>query len=262
MRTIAARTDEASREQQQQTDSASNIVNSMSGLVQQQSEAVGATTKAVQVSTQAISGANTTVADAVSSTRELTKEIARSMSSIQELAEQSKNISNVLNVIKSIAEQTNLLALNAAIEAARAGEQGRGFAVVADEVRNLAQRTQTSAKEVDETMAKLLGGITETVGAMERSQQRTTAAMTGAANIESALHSINLAIADIAQNNRSNIATAEQQNRYVKDVTANFSRMQNGSVQLAHQVEHTVQASQNMAQIANELSELLAKFKA
>ncbi len=261
MRSIAQRSDDASRGQQKQTQHASDIIAQMSDVVQQQASAVNATTEAVSLSATAIAAANSTVSEAVNNTNELVKEITRSMSSIEQLAEQSKNISNVLNVIKSIAEQTNLLALNAAIEAARAGEQGRGFAVVADEVRNLAQRTQSSAKEVDATMAHLLDGIAATVGAMARSQQRSQVVISGSSNIEKALQSINQAIADIARNNQSNISSATQQTRHVDEVNMNFLRMQDGSVQLAQQVEHTVQASQNMAQIAHELSELLSKFR-
>ncbi len=261
VRAIASRTDQAAGEQQRQTEMASNIVANMSQLVQQQERTVDATNQAVKISTDALNRANSTVLEAVSSTRGLADEIARSMASIEELAEQSKNISNVLNVIKSIAEQTNLLALNAAIEAARAGEQGRGFAVVADEVRNLAQRTQTSAKEVDETMLRLLNGISETVNAMARSQQRTDAAISGSANIESALQAINHAIADIATHNQNNIATATQQSRYVDEVNRNFLQIRDDSAQVAKQVENSVNASQRMTLIANQLRDLLAKFR-
>src|SRR5690606_38758748 len=126
----------------------------------------------------------------VSSIERLAGEIDTSVAVINQLASDSASISQVLDVIKGIAEQTNLLALNAAIEAARAGEQGRGFAVVADEVRNLAKRTQQSTAEIESMIARLQGGVSAAVKVMGGSHQMADHTVSESAKVQQALENI------------------------------------------------------------------------
>lgn len=181
--------------------------------------------------------------------------------SLQRLQDQADKISNIMGVINDIAEQTNLLALNAAIEAARAGEQGRGFAVVADEVRTLATRTQQSTKEIEETVSKLQDETNSTVETMKVTLEEATKTQgfveettTGLNTIASSVDNINQMITQIA-------AATEQQTAVTDEIDRNVVNITQLAQQVADDAKHTTTATTEMAQLAAQLDALVNQFK-
>jgi aerotaxis receptor len=197
---------------------------------------------------------------AVQSINELTEENNRSTQIIHELAEQSQQITSVLDVIKAIAEQTNLLALNAAIEAARAGEQGRGFAVVADEVRTLAQRTHQSTEEIEQMIDQLQANSKRAVSAMDHSK---VCSQNCAESIKSAGDSMEViasAIGNIA-NMSFQIATAsEEQSCVASDISRNISNISLDADNSAEQAQRALTLAEQFAQQAERQSSLADQF--
>ena len=158
-------------------------------------EAQSAALSGAERSTQAGDVVNNVISDV----EQLSDEMANSMDAVNKLADNSSNISSILGTIKGIAEQTNLLALNAAIEAARAGEQGRGFAVVADEVRTLASRTQDSAEEIDSLIKEVQQNIQRAVDTMEVNRRMVAKTVDSSGNVGDALNSIQGSMKDIQE---------------------------------------------------------------
>ena len=183
----------------------------------------------------------------------LAQEIEQSVNVINQLASDSASISRVLEVIKGIAEQTNLLALNAAIEAARAGEQGRGFAVVADEVRTLAKRTQQSTEEIEQMIAKLQGGVGAAVKAMNTSHQMADGTVNQSGRAAGAGEHPG-AVGMIVDQNQQIAAAAEQQTAVAHDIDQNI-------VEINSAGERTAQGASQTEQASRQLSEQVAQLK-
>jgi methyl-accepting chemotaxis protein len=180
---------------------------------------------------------------------------------VEHLAGQVRDISKVLDVIRSIAEQTNLLALNAAIEAARAGEAGRGFAVVADEVRALAHRTQQSTQEIEQMIGDVHLGTDKAVQAMQASNERARSTLDVARTAGEALDGITRAISQISERNLVIASASEEQAQVAREVDRNLINIRDLSLQSSAGANQTSAASQELARLAVSLNELVARFR-
>ncbi|MBD9484304.1 methyl-accepting chemotaxis protein [Pseudomonas sp. PDM14] len=193
--------------------------------------------------------------------RQLAQEVEGASDTIQTLAQETANIGAVLAVIKGIAEQTNLLALNAAIEAARAGEQGRGFAVVADEVRALAARTQDSTKDIQQMIERLQSGVQNAVKAMHSGSVKARDSVDRAAGVDDALSATGDSVARI-NDMAAQIATAcEEQSAVTEEIARNISDIRDLSNEAAQTSEQSTQASQRLSELSSGLAQLVGRFR-
>ena len=193
--------------------------------------------------------------------QELSAQIAKAVNVIRQLSEDSNNITSVLDVIRGIAEQTNLLALNAAIEAARAGEQGRGFAVVADEVRTLAQRTQESTEDIQKMITTLQTGVSDIVSVMETGSDQASKTEELALNAETEIQSILEAITNIADINASVASATEEQTQVVEEVNRNITQINDLAEESADRSKEIDGISNSLEAYAQELEGQTGKFK-
>jgi len=200
------------------------------------------------------------VAQTIDSIKGLVDEVLHASDQAQGLANQAQDISKVLEVIRGIAGQTNLLALNAAIEAARAGEAGRGFAVVADEVRSLAQRTQDSTQEIEQMISDIQTGTQGTVSAMQSSADQAGKTLERASSAGQALEKITAAISEINQRNLVIASAAEQQSLVAREVDRSLVSIRDLSTQTAAGASQTSSASQELSRLAIGLNGLVARF--
>ncbi|MCJ7957655.1 MAG: methyl-accepting chemotaxis protein [Pseudomonas sp.] len=200
------------------------------------------------------------VSQTIESIQQLVSEVLGASEQAQGLASQAQDISKVLEVIRAIAGQTNLLALNAAIEAARAGEAGRGFAVVADEVRSLAQRTQDSTAEIEQMISRIQQGTDATVSALQSSAKQAGQTLEQANGAGSALEKITGAISHISQRNLVIASAAEQQALVARDVDRSLVNIRDLSTQTAAGATQTSAASQELSRLAVDLNGLVTRF--
>ena len=248
-------------QQQQETAQISQAVKEIQATAVHVSEA---TTDASQAAHDAELAANegaNIVANTIVSIQQLAEEISSSADIINELENNTNEISNILNVILGIAEQTNLLALNAAIEAARAGEQGRGFAVVADEVRHLAQNTQNATQQIEKMITLLNSGTSSAVKAMASSHQRSTDAVNQVKHEEVSLSNINLSVSKIRNMNDQISSTAEEQASVTSEVSRNVSNITDIASQTTASIHSISESAGQLANLAEQLSTKISYFK-
>ncbi|QDE32917.1 MULTISPECIES: methyl-accepting chemotaxis protein [Shewanella] len=191
----------------------------------------------------------------------LSKDVEQVGEVIESLATHTKSIGSILDVIRAISEQTNLLALNAAIEAARAGEAGRGFAVVADEVRNLASRTAVSTNEVQTMIDKLQSETTRAVSAMEQSRSRSHEGVTAVDEASHSLSGISERIAEISDMNIQIATATEEQSTVVEDINRNVTDINDITQRTANTAHAAANASKSLNELATRLDTLVARFK-
>ncbi|MCO3258547.1 methyl-accepting chemotaxis protein [Pseudomonas aeruginosa] len=209
---------------------------------------------------QAREGANVVEAT-IEVIRQLAQEVESSSESIQQLAQETASIDAVLTVIKGIAEQTNLLALNAAIEAARAGEQGRGFAVVADEVRALAARTQDSTKDIQARIERLQAGVQNAVRAMQSGSLKARDSVERAAGVDGVLAATGDAVGRINDLAAQIASACEEQSRVIDEIARNISEVRELSAQAAEHSEQGTGASRRLSELSSELARLVGRFR-
>ncbi len=251
---VSGESNQAVASQRAQIEQVATAMNQMSATAQEVARSAAAAVGSAQSVNQETVSGRALVEQQVGAIQRLAGEIDQSVLVINQLASDSAAISQVLDVIKGIADQTNLLALNAAIEAARAGEQGRGFAVVADEVRNLAKRTQQSTEEIEAMIAKLQGGVGAAVKAMNASHQMADGTVSESAKVQLALENILGAVGMIVDQNQQIAAAAEQQTAVAHDIDQNI-------VEINHAGERTAQGASQTEQASRELSELVARLR-
>jgi len=201
------------------------------------------------------------VTQTIDSIGQLAKNVTESTEAINELEADTDNIGTVIDVIRGIAEQTNLLALNAAIEAARAGEQGRGFAVVADEVRNLANRTQDSTQEIQTLIEKLQSGAKSAASKIQNGHEAAQKSVDQAVEAKSALENINTAVSNILHMNDQIASAAEEQQVASKEINLTIREISKGIAESAESAATTTQTSDKLQVLSNSISELTGKFK-
>ncbi len=201
------------------------------------------------------------VTEAVSATSDLVGQVSRVAEEVAVVEKDSEAIGSVVDVINGIAEQTNLLALNAAIEAARAGEQGRGFAVVADEVRSLAQRTQQSTAEIQQVIARLQSGTSNTVVAMKLSQEQALKTGSQAEEAGVALQEIADAVRRISDLNTQIASASEEQSSVAEEINRSLVTINDGAQESASGASQAEEASHELSRLASSLQELAARFQ-
>jgi len=244
-----------------ETDQVVSAITEMSATANEVAGNTNHVAEATQAVTSDVMSAQERVQDSLTEVSALVEEINGAASCMDSLSEQSQKINNVLTVIGSIAEQTNLLALNAAIEAARAGEQGRGFAVVADEVRNLASRTQESTLEINEMLEELHRLVTQSVNAMSLSQERSGRTVESSQAISESLISVTGAITSI-NDMATQIATATtEQSSVTEEVNRNVNEIQRIVTLLTDSSNEAETVSKDVLAEGDKLNQLVGQFK-
>ncbi|UVK94463.1 methyl-accepting chemotaxis protein [Pseudomonas atacamensis] len=258
---VSAQSNQAVAGQRSQIEQVATAMNQMSATSMEVARsAAAAVSSAHSVNDETLSGRGL-VESQQGSIAALASEIDQSVLVINQLASDSQSISRVLEVIKSIAEQTNLLALNAAIEAARAGEQGRGFAVVADEVRTLAKRTQQSTEEIEQMIVKLHGGVGAAVKAMGVSHQMANGTVGQSEKVQQALENILGAVGMIVDQNQQIAAAVEQQTAVAHDIDQNIVEINRAGERTAQGAHQTEDASRALSAQVVELKQLISAFR-
>lgn len=261
MSVITDETNHGVQRQQLETDQVATATNEMSATVQEVTRhAIQAADAAQHAQREAQAGKHI-VDQTITDITALANEVNDIAEVIHKLEAESSNIGTVVNVIRSIAEQTNLLALNAAIEAARAGEQGRGFAVVADEVRTLANRTQESTQEIRKMIERLQVGSKEAVQVMEQGRNRTRASVEQASRAGASLVSITEAVATIADMNVQISTASEEQRAVAEEINHNIVNISQVAEQTALATQQMSRAGVDLSGLAAQLQSLVNQFK-
>lgn len=261
---LNAVTEESNRglqQQDMQLEQAATAVNQMTSAVEEVARNAVSTSQAATASNTLSEKSRQQVRENIAGTQLMTTEIQGSAERIQHLAGEVRNIGKVLDVIRAVSEQTNLLALNAAIEAARAGEAGRGFAVVADEVRTLAYRTQESTREIEQMIGSVQTTAEQAVDSMRDSTLRAQGTLEITQASGAVLEDIFAAIGQINERNLVIASAAEEQAQVAREVDSNLVAIRDLSAQSAAGALQTNAASHELSRLAVELNDLVSRFR-
>ncbi|MFJ3487033.1 methyl-accepting chemotaxis protein [Pseudomonas sp. NPDC090202] len=261
---LNAVTDESARglsQQNNEIEQAATAVNQMTSAVEEVARNAVSTSEASKSATTSASDGRDLVQETVSAIERMSGDVQSTATLIGNLADESRDIGKVLDVIRGLADQTNLLALNAAIEAARAGEAGRGFAVVADEVRALAHRTQQSTSEIERMIGSIQGGTEQAVNSMRSSTERAESTLNIAKGAGVALDTINSAVVEINERNLVIASAAEEQAQVAREVDRNLVNIRDLSTQTATGANQTSAASSELSRLAVDLNGMVARFR-
>ncbi len=258
----AERSEQAMERQRHETDQVATAINEMSAAAHEVAQSAQRAAEAAQQTDHEGQAAKRVVDGSIERIHALVDEIRDSGTSLDSLQQDVQSIVSVLGVIRSIAEQTNLLALNAAIEAARAGEAGRGFAVVADEVRALASRTQQSTQEIQGMIDRLQQGTRDVVDAMHGSHRQAQGSVEQVDEAVAALQRIGEAVTVINDMNLQIASAAEEQSSVAEEINRNVAAIRDVTESLSSQAEESAQVSQSLNRLANHQQGLMEQFKA
>ncbi|XHF39325.1 methyl-accepting chemotaxis protein [Metapseudomonas boanensis] len=258
---IASQTSSGMQQQYREVDQVATASNEMSATAQDVARSAAQAAEAARGADHATREGLGVIGRTTSAIEQLASEMSAAMDEVQNLATSSEQIGSVLEVIRAIAEQTNLLALNAAIEAARAGEAGRGFAVVADEVRNLAKRTQDSVEEIRQVIEGLQHGTREVVGSMHSSHRQAQGSVEQVEQAVAALQRIGEAVTVITDMNLQIASAAEEQSAVAEEINRNVAAIRDVTESLSGQAEESAQVSQALNRLANHQQGLMDQFR-
>ena len=247
--------------QKVETDQVATAMHEMSATVHEVARNAEQASVAASAADKQAREGDKVVGEAITQIEKLASEVVRSTDAMSVLEQESDKIGKVMDVIKAVAEQTNLLALNAAIEAARAGEAGRGFAVVADEVRGLAQRTQQSTEEIEGLVAALQNGTRQVSEIMLSSRNLTDSSVALTRKAGTSLESITQTVSNIQAMNQQIAAAAEQQSSVAEEISRSIVNVRDVSEQTAAASEETAASSVELARLGNQLQMLVSHFK-
>lgn len=249
------------REQSEESNQTACAMQQMVASVQQVAGDAGQASQAAQQAERQARDGDRQVRQVIEQIERLASEVVQTGQTVDQVQGESQRIGSVLDVIKAVAEQTNLLALNAAIEAARAGEQGRGFAVVADEVRGLAQRTQKSTEEIEALIAGLQSGTQQVAAVMRNSRNLTDSSVELTRKAGDSLGSITQAVSNIQSMNQQIAAAAEQQSAVAEEISRSILSVRDVSEQTATASDETAKSSAELARLGGQLQSMVSRFR-
>ncbi len=261
---MSAITDEANRGVQKQQADVEQVAMAMSEMSSSVQDVARSAAVAAESASEADSEAKAgalVATEAIGGIDSLVGEVEKAAKVIQKLEQETENIGMVLDVIRGIAEQTNLLALNAAIEAARAGEQGRGFAVVADEVRTLASRTQKSTQEIQQMIERLQVGAVDAVQVMEQARSQAQNSVDQVEKAAESLAYIAGSVSGINDMNAQIASAAEEQSAVSAEISNSIASIREVSDQVAAGAQQTASASEELARLSSQQQALMAQFR-
>jgi len=261
---LSAVTEQTNREvgsQKEETEQVATAMQQMTATVHDVARNAEEAAQAAQSADDKVESGQQVVCQSMQRIEQLATAAEAASAGIDSLSAEIHTIGDVLKVIKSVAEQTNLLALNAAIEAARAGEQGRGFAVVADEVRALARRTRQSTEQIESLVASLRGNAQQSVAQIRGSTELVRLAVADALQTESALGSIAVAVSLIQQMNQQIAAAAEQQSSVAEEISRSVTQIRGSADQAALAMQDNARSSVELAQLGTDLKGMVGHFR-
>lgn len=258
---LSRQTSEEMNRQQQDTEQAATATTQMSATIQDVVKNATSTAESADNARQAATEGTQIVSESLNSINKLADEITDASEVIHALESESENIGTILDVIQGIADQTNLLALNAAIEAARAGEQGRGFAVVADEVRTLAQRTRSSTTEIQNIIEKLQAGAGNAVQVMGRGKQQVDISVEHVQLTNKSFESIAEAITFISDMNTQIASATEEQSSVAEEISQNVANISYAGEQTVAHAQESSAATENLSRLTDQLHDAVSHFK-